>query len=143
LATGDVSESLQALGRQWAMDGERFVAPNFLGYEFSNAVYKLIRRGVEPSLAPQAFEAMRRIGIDFVDCSDLHEEAIELSRKYGMRATYDAHYLALSAKFDIDMYTCDRTLFNSLRGEWPRVHVVEQRTTGPSNAKGPSPSNGL
>ncbi len=126
IATGDASEELQQLAIQWASDGERFIAPAVLGYEFTNALYKAARSGAEASAVALAFQTYRKMNIELVDCSDIHEEALALSLKYGMRASYDAHYLLLAAKRDVDLYTCDRTFVNSLRGDWPRVFAIPQ-----------------
>jgi predicted nucleic acid-binding protein len=130
IATGETSDELQELAALWATIGERFIAPNFLGHEFTNALYKAIKKGAELSAAMLASDTFRQMNIELLDCSDIHEEALALSAKYGMRASYDSHNLLLAAKQAVDLYTCDRTFGQSLRSDWPRVHWVPQRSAG-------------
>lgn len=125
IATGTASPTLMALQEQWVVDGEHFIAPNFLGYEFTNAIYRLVRTSGSTAAVGLAFETWRQMEIELIDGGQLHQEALDLAVKYGMRASYDVHYLLLARDREIDLYTCDRRFFNSLRGDWPQVHVVD------------------
>ncbi|MEA5537299.1 hypothetical protein [Crocosphaera sp. XPORK-15E] len=40
-------------------------------------------------------------------------------------ATYDAHYLVLAQRFQADLYTSDKRLFNSVKSSLSWVHLVE------------------
>ncbi len=125
IATGTASPQLLELNEQWYADRERLIAPNLLGYEFTNSIYKLVRHGASSSVVGPAFETWRQMNIELVEGSDLHEEALALAIKYGIRASYDAHYLILAQRRQSELYTCDRRFYNSLRGDWPQVRVVE------------------
>ncbi len=125
IATGTASPQLLELNEQWYADRERLIAPNLLGYEFTNSIYKLVRHGASPSVVGPAFETWRQMNIELVEGSDLHEEALALAIEYGIRASYDAHYLILAERRQSELYTCDRRFYNSLRGDWPQVRVVE------------------
>lgn len=126
LATGDISGELREEARGWFLNGTRFIAPNLMGYEFANAMYKSVKRGADPGVVATAFEAMRNLRIDLVDCSDFHEEAIAIARKYVLRASYDAHYVALAARREVELVTSDRELAKALEQDYPFVRYIPQ-----------------
>jgi len=55
----------------------------------------------------------------------LHYQAIEISQTLNLPATYDAHYLVLAQRFQANLYTSDKRLFNSVKSSLSWVHLVE------------------
>ena len=55
----------------------------------------------------------------------LHYQAIEIARQFNLSATYDAHYLALSQRFNADFYSGDKRLFNNIKSALDWVYLVE------------------
>lgn len=50
---------------------------------------------------------------------EMHAEALAVSRRFSLAATYDAHYLALAARVDAELWTADQRLYNSVHKNLP------------------------
>lgn len=114
-----ISPSLDSLYRiywqQWKDSNLEIVAPTLLMYEVSNALYRYQKTGEmtqneTEELLNQAFG----LEIKFYGDSRLHQEAFELANCYHLSATYDAHYLALAQRLQVELWTADKRLFNSV-----------------------------
>lgn len=58
--------------------------------------------------AEQLLEEGLNSGIIFYGDRNLHSSAFALAKSLNLRAAYDAHYLALSERFDAEFYTSDK-----------------------------------
>lgn len=95
---------------------KRFVAPDHLFAETTNAIWKRVRRG-ELSIE-QGYEIIRKIdttgvAIDVVSCRDLTGDAYKIATTYG-RSVYDAMYLTLAMQRNTRLVTADGRLYNAV-----------------------------
>ena len=101
----------------WRSNRTRMLAPALLMSEVANALYQRIRRG-ELTLAEtqQLLRTVQISGIEILDHDpQIHTRALKLAHHFSLRATYDAHYLALAESLDCEMWTTDERLWNSVR----------------------------
>ena len=99
------------------LDGEkRFLAPDHMFAETTNAVWKRVR--LRDLSVEYGFEIIRKIhrtaiAIEIVSCRDLAAEAYKIAVTYG-RSVYDAMYVALAKQRNTRLITADDRLFNAL-----------------------------
>ena len=62
----------------------------------------------------EAFAAFNALGIARVDRNDLHVHAWQLAKQYQTRRAYDMMYLALAQLEDLDLWTGDERLVNTI-----------------------------
>jgi len=101
--------------QQWQDLKTIIVAPTLTMYEVSNGFYRYQRIGQITSNQTEDFltEALN-LDIQFYGDTNLHQEALVLANLYSLPATYDAHYLALAQRLQIELWTADKKLFNSV-----------------------------
>jgi predicted nucleic acid-binding protein len=95
---------------------KRFLAPDHLFAETTNAVWKKVRRGEFPP--EHGRDVLARIeaagiAVETLSCRDLAVDAYRIAVAYG-RSVYDAMYLALAIKSNTRLITADDRLFNAL-----------------------------
>jgi predicted nucleic acid-binding protein len=98
------------------------VAPNLLVYEVLNALLVAERRDrIAGEVTEKAFSGFLDLEISFEDPFLLSGDVLSLARSYD-RSVYDASYLSLAKKHDIDFVTGDKRLFNAVKGrlKWVR-----------------------
>ena len=71
-----------------------------------------------------AFTAFNALGIAKVDRDDLHIRAWNLAQQFQTRRAYDMMYLALAQLEDLELWTGDERLVNTVGGQDPRVKWV-------------------
>lgn len=90
-------------------------APTILPYEILNALIVAERMGrVNEEVTKNAFNAFLDLEINFLNPFLDYQGIISLARSFD-RSVYDASYLAVANKRDIDFVTGDKTLFYDLK----------------------------
>ncbi|NJK58216.1 MAG: type II toxin-antitoxin system VapC family toxin [Pleurocapsa sp. SU_5_0] len=119
--------SYSNLWRQWKSSGDRIIAPTIFCYEVTNVFHRMSLAGqILPEVAEQLLEDAFNLEIILYGDRDLHKRAFALARTLNLSAAYDAHYLALSERFDAEFYTSDKRLFNSVKETITSIHLVTQ-----------------
>ena len=121
-------EAVTSLWRSWFERGQgvQLVAPALITYEVTTALYQQQRQqrvsadGVESLLV-----AMIALPIRTVTDTEINVAAYRLATRFGLPATYDAHYLATAEKFDAEFWTADRKLATAVQNELPWVKMIE------------------
>jgi predicted nucleic acid-binding protein len=105
------------------VDGElELMEPSILPYEILNGLLVAERRGrISQKVTNEAFYAFLELGIQFHDTYVDFSEILPFARS-SQRSVYDASYMALAKKKDIDFVTGDKRLHNAVKGtlEWVR-----------------------
>lgn len=104
------------LWQQWQEEKQLIIAPTLLMYEVSNALFRYYRAGEftqEEMIA--LVDQVLNLGIKLEGDENLHQEAIKIAVSLSLPAVYDSHYLALARRYSIQLYTCDKRLFNSVK----------------------------
>ena len=110
------SEAIVKRWEKWMKAEAHIVAPTLLYYEVTNGLYRYQRAGILPAeTVKKALEAALALPVELVSNADLHMRARNVATMYNLSATYDAHYLALAQWMEVDLWTADTRLVNSLK----------------------------
>ena len=110
------SDAVTDLWEKWATDEVKLVAPSLLHYEVTNGLYRYYKAGIyPPETVKTTLRAALALPIELVTVSDLHPRATEIAMRFNLPATYDAHYLAFAEWMEVDLWTADMRLVNSLK----------------------------
>jgi predicted nucleic acid-binding protein len=53
---------------------------------------------------------------------DISAQAMQFAQRFGLPATYDAHYMALALSENCEYWTADARLWNAVKGKLDWVH---------------------
>ncbi len=110
------NESVQSLWQSWISDEVSLVAPSLLFYEVTNALYQQQRNQMlSAETIRETLELSLDLPITLVNEKNLHLKAREIAMRFNLPATYDAHYLALAEWMEVDLWTADARLVNTLK----------------------------
>jgi predicted nucleic acid-binding protein len=116
---------VRSLWRSWDEEGREAAAPTLVFYEVTNALFRYEKHGFfGPDDTDMALEAALRLPLRLHGDPILHHQALRLARRFALRATYDAHYLALAERLGTEFWTCDRRLADAVGQQLPWVHVA-------------------
>ncbi len=118
-------KAVQACWDRWAATRTALVAPSLLYYEVTNGFHRYRKQGTLSPLAHKsALETAFGLGINLIGDADLHRRAAQIAQTFNLPATYDAHYVALSERLEIELWTTDARLVNALQPfgvEWVKL----------------------
>jgi predicted nucleic acid-binding protein len=110
------SDAAADLWESWMADEVKVVAPSLLYYEVTNGLYRYYKAGIYQSeTVKTTLRAALALPIELIAVSDLHPRATEIAMRFNLPATYDAHYLALAEWMEVDLWTADIRLVNTLK----------------------------
>jgi predicted nucleic acid-binding protein len=114
--------AVQSLWQGWMQVDQQLVAPALIFFEVTNALYQYRRQNLltEGELAI-ALAAVLALPIRIYTDVELHQKALNVAGRYGLPATYDAHYVALAQEYGADLWTTDRKLVNRCQQDWVRL----------------------
>jgi predicted nucleic acid-binding protein len=121
---GEHSERIASLWSEWREDGRAIAAPTLLYYEVSNALRRYVAVGeLADAEAREALDAALELGVIVLGDADLHRQALEIAKRFQLKAAYDAHYLALAERLGAEFWTTDARLIRGLvdRPIWTRL----------------------
>jgi predicted nucleic acid-binding protein len=117
------STEADALWNEWTSKGLRRFAPALLSFEVCNALYRYEHAGLmSPDDVADGLAIATSLPITIFDEASLSIEALRLARQFDLRATYDAHYLAVAHRLNAPLYTADKKLAQAVNQDW--VHVI-------------------
>lgn len=112
----------ETLWQNWSTNGIRVIGPMLLYAEVTSVLRLRVATGRLPADEGEAaFTAFNALGIAKVDRDDLHIRAWSLAQQFQTRRAYDMMYLALAQLEDLELWTGDERLVNSIGGQDPRV----------------------
>jgi predicted nucleic acid-binding protein len=124
---GEGADKIARLWAEWGGAGLSIGAPNLLIYEVTNALWRYAQVGeLEPDEAVAALDSALGLGIVLHADAALHRRALELARRQGLAATYDAHYVALADMLDTELWTTDARLVKQLGDQAARLRLIER-----------------
>jgi len=119
-----VDSDVSDLWAQWEERRVMLVAPSMLHYEVANALHQYRRGGSRSTTALLAsLRAALALPITLHDDDSMHELATDIAGRFSLRATYDAHYLALAERLGAEFWTADKRLAHAVRPDlnWVRL----------------------
>ena len=112
--------------QEWQVSNTVIVAPTLIMYEVSNGIYRYQKAGqITQEEAESLLESALNLGISFYGDSNLHQEASKIANLYNLSATYDAHYLALAQRLQVELWTADKRLFNAVSQSLSWVKLID------------------
>jgi len=121
-----------ALLNDWIDEEIEIHAPSLLTYEISNAFYRRIRKGEIPfyDVRIGLTEIIYKVIVfDFTEEPDFIIRAMELGQQFGLPATYDSHYLALTESMGCELWTADLRMWNTIKGKLGWVRWMSDYST--------------
>lgn len=109
------------------------IAPALLIYEANNILYRAVRAGkITLDAAQDGIDLILKIArLDFSRDSALNMQAMEWGSRFGLPASYDAHYLALAESRKCELWTADTRMWRSVRGHLDWVRTLESYSPPP------------
>jgi predicted nucleic acid-binding protein len=108
--------AVKRLWSSWSKQGVRLVAPTLLFYEVTNGLYRQQKVGaLGPEFVREALDVALALPVELVGDAVLHRRARVLAAQYNLPAAYDAHYLALAERLEVELWTADARLVNALQ----------------------------
>ena len=118
--------SREALGLwdRWQATDEELMAPPIFRPEITNALHQNVRRGDVGQ--PEAVDGLHQLvsTVAIAEPVGLYGRALDLAASFGMGAVYDSLYVALAELQGCEMWTADRRLVNTVKGDFPQVRWV-------------------
>ncbi len=125
LTSEDTESIYQKYWSQWKAEGYSLIAPKLIMYEVANAFHRASIAGqITPDEAAAFLERALSLGLRYYGDAQLHQQALRMAHNYNLPATYDAHYLALAARFDVELQTADKRLFNAVCNSLDWVNLI-------------------
>lgn len=122
----DSDNRFQQKWQEWQKDNYTIIAPTLMMYEVSNAFHRGVKTGqITQDEAESLLDSALNLGIRFYGDANLHQEAMKLANLYNLSATYDAHYLALAQRLQVELWTADKRLFNAVSQSLSWVKLIE------------------
>jgi predicted nucleic acid-binding protein len=105
---------------------EPIVAPPLLPVEVINILRQRVRSPKGPSIeeARLLLDRFLAFALTLLAPPGLHLRALDIADSYGLRAVYDAHYLALCELLGCEVWTDDRRLLRDIGTRLPYVRWI-------------------
>jgi predicted nucleic acid-binding protein len=108
-------------------------APTILTYEVLNALLVAERTGrIAEQTTETAFEGFVELEIEFSDPFVDYSDILSLARSFH-RTVYDASYISLANKKNIDFVTGDKRLYNAVKDKLKWVKWIGDKNSKMSN----------
>ena len=121
--------TIDARWQTWAAAGTEVIGPALLYAEVTSVLRLRVTTGrLTPDEGDAIFAAFNALGIRRVDRDDLHQRAWQLAKKYQTRRAYDMTYLALAQLEDVELWTGDERLVNTVGAGEPRLRWMPATT---------------
>lgn len=126
LVAPDPHRDVFNLWQTWRMEGKEIVAPTLLRFEVTNSFHRMRLAGnVDDALADELLSLALDLPITYLGDSWLHHGALMLAGRFGLKASYDAHYVALAQHIGTELWTLDKRLYNAVHPQLDFVRLVD------------------
>jgi len=101
---------------------ENLYAPRLFASEMTAVLRKAVYQGRVTHTSGMALllEGLH-FGIQLVDDEALYISSFEIARSLGLVRTYDSQYIALSTRYDCELWTADLRLVNTAERQLPKI----------------------
>jgi Predicted nucleic acid-binding protein, contains PIN domain len=118
----EFSERAREIRVTWGRSRVARYAPALVDYEIVSTLnQKQLRGSLTADEADAVLELALEEPLNIIRTQDAHRDALRLARRFGLRSTYDAHYLALADDLDCEFWTADERLYNAVRERFPLI----------------------
>lgn len=123
------SKAAKALLAQWIDEDFVMIEPPLLACEMANVLHQNADKGeLSVEEAKRSFIDIMDLDIEF-EVSHLPElsvRAMEIARKYALKAVYDSHYLALAERKKCEFWTADVRLWRPVHKDFSWVRLLDE-----------------
>lgn len=113
---------VEAQWQAWALTDTEVIGPPLMYAEVTSVIrLRVVTGRLTADEGEEVFAAFNALGITRVDRDDLHLRAWSLAKQYQTRRAYDMMYLALAQLEDLELWTGDERLVNTIGGRDTRV----------------------
>jgi predicted nucleic acid-binding protein len=124
--TGTAQESTLDAWSAWEDRCQPFVAPALIHYELCNSLHQYTRKDIlSPAIVDELITTALALPIVTVDDDQLHMEALDVARRFGIGSVYDAHFLSLAERLGIELITADARLYERVGKRSPWIRLME------------------
>ncbi len=112
---------------RWLDEGQPMIAPRLMHYEVANIFHKWRRKGrIDEPFLQRSMRAIIAMPIQLVDDA-MPLDALAVAKDYDFLASYDAHYVALAARYGAELWTSDHRLWEKTHARLDWVHYAPER----------------
>jgi predicted nucleic acid-binding protein len=118
------SRTAITLLHRWNIEKTEVIAPALFTYEATNILFRQVVTGkLTYDEAMKLLTKLFSIGIflNFAQHKEISIRAMEISHRFGLPATYDAHYVALADHEKCEYWTADKRLWTAIGSKLPWV----------------------
>lgn len=133
LPEADSNTAINLLQR-WNTSNMEIIAPALFTYEATNILYRqVVTNKLSYEEVSKLLTKLLSIGIllNFVKHREISLRAMDLAHRFGLNATYDAHYLALAEHEECEYWTADSRLYNAVKNKLLWVHQLSENQGTP------------
>jgi len=123
------SKAAKALLADWTDKDFVMLVPPLLACEMANVLHQNASKGeisVEESKHSLIDILDLELEIEVSQLPELSIRALEIAQKYALKATYDAHYVALAERKSCEFWTADARLWRAVRKDLPWVRLLDE-----------------
>lgn len=126
LVAPDPNQDVFNLWRGWRIDGKEVIAPSLLRFEVTNTFHRMRLAGnIGDDLADELLSLALDLPITYLSDTLVHHDALALAGRFDLKASYDAHYVALARHHHAELWTLDKRLYNTLHPHLDFVRLVD------------------
>ena len=119
------SDEAHQLWSSWIDDSREVIAPTLLMFEAASVIRNKVHRKIlGEDDAREIIDRMKRMDMTLVYTDDLLDSAWEIGTRLKSVALYDCFYLALSELLVAPLWTADKRLYQSAKGEFSAVNLL-------------------
>ncbi len=115
----DLVEQANHLLRSYIQRELHLVAPDLIGAEIGNVIWKAVRtQRTTRSAAQRSLQHFQDLALEIIPAEDLLAPAFEIAVTYN-RSFYDSLYVALALHAGADLITADEHMVNAVGSRFP------------------------
>jgi predicted nucleic acid-binding protein len=127
-----LTRQAQAMLLAWTKSETRLIAPRLFRSELVAVVRKAVFQSrITHEQGAEFLNILLETPVTFFEDDDLLREAYKIAYRFNLPRAYDAQYLALAERFQVDFWTADETLYNSISSRFSYIRWLGQFTPPP------------
>ncbi|NOZ57222.1 MAG: type II toxin-antitoxin system VapC family toxin [Calditrichaeota bacterium] len=131
LNTEGADNPVARLWLEWHSSGRPIVAPALLYYEVTNVLRQYVRHGdLKHEEALELLKLALNLDVALYEDPEVHLLALQLAAEFGLAATYDTHYLAVTRRVSGEFWTADARLVRRVASRFGNIRLLDVSTDG-------------
>lgn len=128
-AAGRENSPISDLWHSFYANRTAFVQSSLFDTEVTSVLRRLeLDKEITPEECRHFLELAFLLPVTYLEEPSIHFEALDIARAFGVRAAYDAHYVAVARRAAVPLITSDRRLANAARQFVDVIHLSDNVT---------------